>query len=67
MSKKKQQVELDKSERIMKHERSHQKDQQPTAEMKKLQPKHKPVKRHHTNFLDVYEKYGDDYEELIED
>ncbi len=67
MSKKKHMSELDKSERIMKHERSHSKDGSGTSGAKRLKPNHKPAKKNHINILDAYEKMGEDYEDLFED
>lgn len=63
MSKKRQQVELDKSERIKKHKRSH-KDEHKSENNRlgRLEPKHKPAKKQHINLLDAYEKFGDEYE-----
>lgn len=65
MSKKHEQ-ELDKNERIKKHERTHVKGKK-KQELSSLQPKHKPSKKQHANLLDVYEKFGDDYEDRLED
>ena len=67
MSKKKQDSELDKNERIMKHERSHSKGHDHPSGVKRLKPSHRPAKKNHINILDAYEKLGDDYEDLFEE
>lgn len=63
MSKKHQEPESDKSERVMKHERSH-KDVYKNLEneLQRLEPKHKPMKKKTVNILDAYEKFGDEYD-----
>lgn len=63
MSKKRERDELDKDERILKHERGHSKDDHMSnARLNRIEPKHKPSKKDHINLLDVYEKSGETYE-----
>ena len=66
MSKKKQSSDLDKNQRIKKHERSHSHDNSGQG-MKRIKPHHKPAKKQHINILDAYEKLGEDYEDVFED
>lgn len=66
MSKKNEPKELDKSQRIKKHQRSHEKGQGTTGD-KRLKPNHPPAKKQHINILDAYEKYGEDAEDIFEE
>lgn len=60
---KKRLVEMDKSERIKKHQRTHRDGHKHDHNrLDRLEPKHKPAKKNHVNLLDAYEKYGDDYD-----
>lgn len=60
MSKKHQQVELDKSERIKKHARGHKGGHSNHGSLSRIEPKHKPSKKDHTNYLHEYEQRGED-------
>lgn len=67
MSNKREQIELDKDERIKKHERSHKVDHEANDNnLERLGPKHKPSKKNHVNILDAYEKFGEMYDGLDE-
>lgn len=66
MTKKNSSNELDKNQRINKHNRSHSKDHSASYE-KSLQPHHKPAKKQHINILDAYEKFGEDTEDIFEE
>lgn len=68
MSKKRPQVELDKTERIKKHARGHKEGHQVHNGLSRIEPKHKPSKKIHTNLLHAYEQYGEDidYDNLEE-
>lgn len=60
MSKKHQQVELDKTERIKKHARGHKSTHGVRNTLSRIEPRHKPSKKSHTNFLHEYEQHGED-------
>lgn len=66
MTNKKLPDDLDKHQRIKKHERTHGKDHEDQM-LKSLKPHHKPAKKQHVNILDVYEKFGEDYEDRFDE
>ena len=66
MTNKKTPDELDKNQRIKKHERTHGKDHE-AGKLKNLQPHHKPAKKQHVNILDAYEKFGEDVEDRFDE
>ena len=64
MSKRNDSPELDKSQRIKKHDRGHTKTDGGGRE-KRLKPNHQPAKKQHINILDAYEKFGEDCEDVF--
>ncbi len=66
MSRKNHVEEPDKNERIKKHDRSHGKNKE-SNHMKRIKPSHQPAKKQHKNILDVYEKFGEDYDDMLDE
>lgn len=66
MSKKNIPEELDKNQRIKKHDRTHGKENKKHSG-NSLQPHHKPSKKQHINILDAYEKFGEDCEDVFDE